>query len=115
MKLDNIKEYLNFSLDVLSHPMSWVFGRADVSDSWNSEFVGLIKEHQFSERTEYTAKLGDTEVWTGNHPYASFSKVVRDGKGTKFSKHVPKRINVWRAWKKLNKECPTINYFELED
>jgi len=63
------------------------------SEKWDHELMARLHYMRFERCDEYTAYLGDREIWIANHPYASFSPrtpIVR-----------PRRITILKAHDKL--------------
>lgn len=63
---------------------------------WDAKLNALMDKYEFTSITKYTAKLGETEIWIQNHPYASF---------TPYNSSIrPSRITVAKARRKLIKD-----------
>ena len=84
-------------LRVLFTPSCWIQNK-QYSKEWDNDLKQLMSKHQFTDRAKYTAKLGDFEVWIGNHPYASFRPEGCDVRAS--------RITILKAADKLARDCP---------
>lgn len=61
----------------ITHMKTWVrVGR--YSPYWDSYLIKLMENNKFVVVDEYTAMLGDVQVWCKNHPYGSFSFYDKD-------------------------------------
>lgn len=59
-------------LFVLFHPSYWLMNY-HYCETWDRHIKNLMAKHKFVACGGYTAKLGDTEIWIENHPYASMT------------------------------------------
>jgi len=72
-----ILKELWISFRVFCNPFCWL--RNNVTDfEWNVELKELMKVYKFrSTGIKEKVILGDTTIWVGNHPYASFTPISR--------------------------------------
>lgn len=61
---------LRRGLRVLFTPSCWVQNHP-YSRAWDRRLRELLDEHDFVLVDEFTARLGDYEIWIANQPYAS--------------------------------------------
>lgn len=95
-KMKKIKEVLF----TLFSPFYWL-QNFDYSFVWDSKLNSLMNEFEFEIMSEFTAKLGDTTIWIGNHPYASFTPYGKGGIERGRLCVRPSRLTIFRAMKKL--------------
>jgi len=74
------------------------------SKEWDLRLNQLMNEHSFTGISDYSAYLGDTELWISNHPYASFVEMgetflIRDDQRVRASK-----LTIYKAHKKLEQD-----------
>lgn len=69
---------------------------------WDKKLNELLDNNKFVKRDKYTVELGDTNLWVSNHPYASFT--LYDRKRGTVGEVRPKRMTIYKAWKKLKKD-----------
>jgi hypothetical protein len=62
---------------------------------WDRLFNVLMDKHKFEITGPYTARLGNCDVWIGNHPYASMRPY------NNYNQFRPSRATIERAHKKL--------------
>lgn len=98
---ENFKRKL---IDILIHiwviinPQYW-FMNYSYNSIWDRELTRLMKNYDFKDYDRYTAKLGNTEIWIANHPYASFTEYWigrRSGR--------PSRFTICKAKMKLKRD-----------
>lgn len=97
-------------------PHYWLMNNS-YDEKWDLELRALMSEHNFTQFqhfynlfgkttpgyiSKYEARLGDTVVWTTNHPYASFIK-TNPNSMVQESKR-PSRQTIYIARKKLEKD-----------
>ena len=60
-------------LIVLFSPSTWIQIEGRFSKAWDDELKRLISsdDTNFEVLSPYRVKIGQNEVWVGNHPYAS--------------------------------------------
>lgn len=75
------------------------------SKVWDAKLNKLLQTHKFTNRTEYTADLGNVTIWIVNHPYASFTSSNRRCR--------PSRQTIFEAKRKLERECPKLDPYYL--
>lgn len=92
INLDFINDLIIW-LKILLNPSYWLMNNP-YDREWDRTFNKLMEEYNFTDITNHTAKLGDTIVWVANHPYASFTKFLRQSGR-------PSRITIYKARKKL--------------
>ncbi|NGM63544.1 hypothetical protein G5B30_16665 [Sphingobacterium sp. SGG-5] len=57
----------------------------------------LMDEHEFTDFTRFTAKLGNVEIWISNYPHAvGLYDMCQNSR--------PSRLTILRMWKKLAKD-----------
>lgn len=56
---------------VLITPGCWL-RVGNYSQEWDDKLNELMKREKFKPIDKYTVRLGNLEIWIGNHPYASF-------------------------------------------
>lgn len=108
MKKETIK--INFSwlndliiqIWVAINPRYWIMNEW-YSSKWDKELNDLMERYDFeTEPHSYThliVKLGDKQIWVGNHPYASFTDYsVRNIPGR------PSKLTIYKAKQKLERD-----------
>ncbi len=83
------------NLQFIFRPKFWLMNDSYDKD-WDNEFNRLLYEHTFSDIDEHTAKLGDTEIWIANYPFACFRKRYADKR--------PSRLTILRAKKQFDRD-----------
>jgi hypothetical protein len=93
-------------------------------EKWDKELSELMEHHNFTQLhttcningknvtfyiSTYEAKLGDTIIWTSNHPYASFVKC--DGTLHSDTTTRPSKQTIYLARKKLKKDMDNPGWF----
>lgn len=68
----NFKWWLKYTIKVLITPSCWIRDQS-TSKVWDMRFLKLLEENKWERPEPYTACLGNIEIWTSSHPYASFS------------------------------------------
>jgi len=75
------------------------------SKEWDLRLNQLMNEHSFTGISDYSAYLGDTELWISNHPYASFVEMGRSFFLTFDDNRVrASRLTIYKAHKKLEQD-----------
>lgn len=75
---------------VTINPAYWV-RHTSISYNWDAIIRNLIENDVPVQYVDScTVKIGDFEVWTANHPYASFSRYVHS-RSSNFDSPVPTR------------------------
>jgi len=64
-------DHIWYWLKALATPHCWLQNE-HYSSVWNRELQELLGRHYFLNIEKHTATLGGVEIWTANHPYASF-------------------------------------------
>lgn len=85
------------NLRFIFKPMFW-FMDYRYSKEWDVELNILLDNHRFRWIKEYTAILGDKEIWIDNYPYGSFTKE----EGGVFYR--PSRLTIMRAKRLLDRD-----------
>lgn len=94
--LYNIQEFLFFLSKPGYHTMN-----NPVSMEWDKQLNELMDKHKFERINTCMAKIGGVTVWVANHPYASFTPMDK----TQLPSSIrPRRMTIYRAWKKLTIE-----------
>jgi len=88
--MENFFRNLQFMFRPKFWPMNYPYDK-----DWDVEFNRLLDEHTFSNIDDYTSKLGDTEIWVTNYPYACFRN--------KLNKR-PSRLTILRAKKQFDRD-----------
>lgn len=96
------------NLQFIFMPHYWLMNES-YSAAVDKKLNELLDKHYFTDFTNYTACLGDYQIWISNHPYASFHFYnprieLRPSRLTilKASKHLKKSIEMLLN-QKLNK------------
>lgn len=89
-----MKKTIAFLITLLN-PLYWIQVQK-YSFVWDKKLNELMKDNNFTEITEFTAKIGCVTVWIANHPYGSFN-IYRCG-------FRPSRITIYLAMKKLKSD-----------
>jgi hypothetical protein len=75
------------------------------SKEWDLRLNQLMNEHSFTGISDYSAYLGDTELWISNHPYASFVEMGRSFFLTFDDNRVrASKLTIYKAHKKLEQD-----------
>jgi hypothetical protein len=83
------------NLQFIFRPKFWLMNDRYDKD-WDNEFNMLLDEHTFSNIGDYTSKLGDTEIWITNYPFACFRK--------RYINKRPSRLTILRAKKQFDRD-----------
>ena len=83
------------NLQFIFRPKFWLMNHRYDKD-WDNEFNMLLDEHTFSNIGDYTSKLGDTEIWITNYPFACFRK--------RYVNKRPSRLTILRAKKQFDRD-----------
>lgn len=83
---------------VIINPQYW-FMNNSYNSKWNEELTGLMENYDFKDYDRYSAKLGNTEIWIANHPYASFTEYW-----TSERRGRPSRFTIFKAKMKLKRD-----------
>lgn len=67
MEGKKLRDYLRSML-----PDFWIMNEP-YSESWDKALNRLLDKYMFTDIDQYTAKLGDVEVWIANMPYSAFT------------------------------------------
>ena len=109
MKKETIK--INFSwfndliiqIWVAINPRYWIMNEW-YSSKWDKELNDLMERYDFeAEPHSYThlvVKLGNKEIWVGNHPYASFT----DYSSFRNISGRPSKLTIYKAKQKLERD-----------
>lgn len=97
-----MKAITNFikSLKFIFMPHYWLMNYP-YNAGWDKYLNRLLDDHEFENIGSLTCRLGDVEIWCGNHPYASFSPYMTNMRET--ASFRPSRLTIQRAMKKLKK------------
>ena len=88
-----IKSNIKYFFKVLFTPSCWIQNNT-YSREWDQLLNELIDSSDFDSIEEYDANINGIRVWTGNHPYASFTCLgVR-----------PSRMTIFKARDKLERD-----------
>lgn len=87
---------------VMINPQYWIMNEW-YSSKWDKELNDLMGRYDFeTEPHSYSnliVKLGDKQIWVGNHPYASFTDYsVRNIPGR------PSKLTIYKAKQKLERD-----------
>lgn len=83
---------------VATTPSCWLQNHP-YSKAWDKALIRLMSENKFQAIDSYTARIGDKELWVGNHPYSSFTP-WRSG----IVEVRPSRATILMAWDKLTED-----------
>jgi len=72
---------------------------------WDDELNILLDEHRFTYINDYTAKLGGTEIWVANYPYASFWKRTNES-----NYKLPSKLTILRVKEQLERDLLRQKY-----
>jgi hypothetical protein len=109
MKKETIK--INFSwfndliiqIWVAINPRYWIMNEW-YSSKWDKELNDLMKRYDFEATphsyTHLVVKLGNKEIWVGNHPYASFT----DYSSFRNISGRPSKLTIYKAKQKLERD-----------
>jgi hypothetical protein len=105
MKKETIK--INFSwfndliiqIWVAINPRYWIMDEW-YSSKWDKELNDLMERYDFEAYTHLVVKLGDKEIWVGNHPYASFT----DYSSFRNISGRPSKLTIYKAKQKLERD-----------
>lgn len=97
---------MKYWIRVLLTPSCWIQNKP-YSAKWNALLNKLLMEEEFTDVTEFYARIGGIQVWINNHPYASFSPYHGN-----FELNIrPRRSTILKAYDKLATIDP-VDYLE---
>jgi hypothetical protein len=91
----SLKNFVS-NLQFISKPDYWLMNYP-FDKEWDDELNSLLTNYPFTDIGDYHAKLGSTNIWIRNHPYASFRKSASGS-------YRPSRLTILKAKKLLDRQ-----------